>query len=582
MTKENRFGGLQAKLAEQMQDQAKDKAKTLRDRFIQKDEKPATELKNALEKSELYQIIIDPDLEPKEKAEKLSALLSFNEADLESNPERIAESKLVLAQLLSDFKEYNVNVMELIRDNPLSELGTDISKVFDKYHTLVGSRGNLDEKLKLIDEALGLHGGPEGLVTALLSAKDQEEERARLEIELNKSREEIERMTGDIRMMDSAVTELDRSIGNAESDRLLFFKSAKKEEIRADKERLRETRIQREAKNQDLSDKKTGFEAQTARYQTFLNDGNFQLHQKILDILDVGSPEFKAQIAELAQLTIDYINDTEIILSGSREQIAALLDRSQKVLTMIQNTGEHVDILLSGMNVAQDKNTEKLTEYKARSENLSGMEQMAHKKVETALNRHITETASGVKSSALLSQELSKTETAQVSFVGRLGEGLSEAEEQQLISVGSASMTGVATLSRVESFAAAVPGLIARGQYAKDAKYALGELNKEFERALSAKMAGNTSIANFTDTLREVREAMSDRNDVEINIAKQRKDLIDNLISETDRLSHVNQDALSIESRVNAELFGKPGSNDNGTKGGAPTLPTGAAYKMVI
>lgn len=579
-TAQNRFSGLQAKLAESARTDATDKARSLKDRFAQTDKKPEKELKSALEKSELYKIINDPDLEPKEKAEKLGELIKFSEADLEGDPERIAEAKAVLAQILINFKDYNVQVMELIRDNPLSELGTDIIEVFNKYHELVGGRKNLDEKLKLIDEALTLHGGPEGLVTALLSAKDKEQERIKLETSLNAARTEVESLTEELRASDSAVSVLDSAVTVGESDRLLLFKPAKKEEIRENKERLIKARIERDTKTSALAEKKTAFENQTTRYQTFLNDGEFQLHQKILEILDVGSPEFKAQIVALANLTIAYINDTENILNGSSKQIAAILDRSQKVLNSIQNTGEQVEILLNGINIAQGKNTEMLDAYKVKSEGLSGMELMAHKKIDTALNRHITETSSIFKSSALLSQELGKTETAQVAFVGRLQEGLSEAEEQQLISVGSASMTGVATLSRVESFAAAVPGLIAKGQYGQDAKYALGELNKEFERALAAKMAGNTSISNFTETLREVREAMSDRNDIEIDIAKQRKSFIDNMIAETERLSKVNQDALSIESRVNHELFGSKLSNDNA--GGAPVQPAGAALRMVI
>lgn len=582
MTKENRFGDLQAKLMNGTRDEVKDKARSLTERFGKKEEAAAPEIKHSLEKSEVYQILIDPMLEPKEKAEKIAQLLAFDETNLEANPERQAESKLVLAQLLSNFKDYNVSVMELIRDNPLSELGTDISVVFEKYHTLVGSRGALDEKLKLIDEALGLHGGPEGLVTALLSAKDKEIERAQMETALNLSRAEIERMTSDLRTLDSTVNELDSSVTIAESDRFLFFKTAKKEEVRQDKDLLREARIQRETSTAVVEEKKRVFEAQAGKYQAFLSDGDFQLHQRILEILDVGSPEFKAQIAALAELTIGYINDTETTLSGSEAQIKLLLERSQKVLTSIQNTGEHVSILLTGQNMAQDINTAKLQSYAAKTDGLTGMELMAHKKVETALNRHITETSSGVKSSALLSQEMGKTETAQVSYVGRLQEGLSEAEEQKLISIGSASMTGVATLSRVESFAAAVPGLIAKGQYAQDAKYALGELNKEFERALSAKIAGNTSITNFTETLRDVREAMSDRNDVEITIATQRKDLIERMIEETEKLSKVNEAALSIEGTVNKELFGKPEANDNPKKGGAGGAPAGSALRMAM
>ncbi len=578
--RENRFGGLKTQLAERTET-LKDTTR-LRERFGKSREQDNTQskLQTELTRSEMYKVLIDPDLEPKEKAEKIAALLTFNKEDLESNPQSIAENKAIITQLMTDFKNFNVQLMELIRDNPLSELGLDIDKVFAKYHDLVNGRSDLDEKLGQIDKALEDHGGFEGLVKALHSAKDKQIERDQMQAGLTASTGVVDGITGDIRGIDATIATLTATIAENESDTFLFFKGAKKAEIAEQRKRLEQAKIDREVKTIELTDKKGILQNDVAAYQSFLSDNDFQLHERILEILDVGSEGFKEQIRQLAQLTIDYIGDTDNILSGSKEQIALLLERGLKVLTMIQNTGEQSSILLEGLTIAQGRNGGILSELEHTKEGLSGIEALKHQKVSTALNQHITDTSSSVKSAALISQELGKTETSQVAFVGRLQEGLADAEEQHLVSVGSASMTGVATLSRVESFAAAIPGLIAKGQYAQDSRYALGELHKEFERALSAKMAGNSSITGFTDTLREIRESMQDRNDLDMQIATERKSLIDNMIAETDRLAKANESALSIEATVNKELYGTPASAATGGGGGG--VPKGAVLRMVM
>ena len=586
MANENRFGELQARLEKSQGDTDTGKSKSrLRERFSASEDNASP--KTAIEQSEFYQTLIDPDMEPEKKVEALAKLMTFDEESLEANPERIKEMKGVVAQLLSDFKQYNVDVLELIRDNPLSELGTDIKSVFDRYHDVVSSREGLDQKLELIDEALSRHGGPEGLVKALHTAKDKAEEKDLLKASLDAAREEVEKLRGEIRGVDGAVSVLTANISEAESDTFLFLKGAKKREIAADKRTLTDKKIEKEKLTADLGEKREVLATQTASYEAMLSDDDFMLHQKILEILDVGSPEFKKQISDLAQLTIDYVGDTEAILSGSREQIALLLERSQRVLNTIQNTGEHVHILLAAQNKAQEANTAILDGFEESTAAAVGLEAMKLDKKKSAVNRHISDTSSAVRSSALIGQELSKIETSQVAFVGRLHEGLSDAEEQQLVSTGSASMTGVATLSRVESLAAQIPGLIAKGQYAQDSEYALGELNKEFERALAAKISGNDSLASFTDVLKEVREAMRDRTDLDVQIAKQRKDLIDGMIQETEKLAEINREAQSIEGAVNRELYGKDDKSDDkdlsgGGSGGAPGAPKGAALRMVI
>jgi len=134
-------------------------------------------------------------------------------------------------------------------------------------------------------------------------------------------------------------------------------------------------------------------------------------------------------------------------------------------------------------------------------------------------------------------------------------EGLADAIEQQMLAVGSAAVSGNNTLMRVEGLATFVQSVITKGQYTRESEEALGELAKEMERALMGRMAKNASITDLNAALKEMTDAIDSKNDVVLEIAEDRKKLIDRLIEQFADLARANEDALAIEATVNKRLY---------------------------
>ncbi len=549
-----RFAGLKAQMAAAAE--TRGETTTGLGRFKRREtvEQDNTTTKSAVEETAVFKILNDSSLDPKEKAQKVAELLFFNEEDLEANATAVAENQAMVAQLLADFVEHNKQSIMLTRDNPLSELRTGIRDVFEKYHTLVQGREDLKEKLTAIDEIISKHGGPEGLITALLNAKTKEAEKKEMDDAVRAESERVSALTSDVRDLDRSTSVLRATIEEQESDRLLFLKGEKKRQIAAQKEE----RIQKEAdlaiKRQDLAAANEALSAKTVKLDTFMATEDYQLHQKILGILDIGTDEFKGKLTDLSNVTLGYIDDTSATLAGVRAQLEKLLGRVTGVHTLTQNTAENVAILIEGQEMAQRHNATKMQEIES-SEVGGGVEGMKREKKLRALHQHVSAVEKTTQSTASVSGELGKVQVSLTNFKDQMQEGLADSIEQQMLAVGSAAMTGNATLMRIESLATFVQGLVTKGQYMSEAQHFLGDMAKEMERSLMSRMAKNEGLRGVADVLKEMTDAMDDRNDVVLELAKDRKGLIDRLIDQSKELARVNQDALGIESEINREVY---------------------------
>ena len=140
----------------------------------------ATSAQTEIENTEAFQVLTDASLDPEQKIDRLTELLTFDENDLDTNVQHINENRAIVAALLADFTFHNKESIELVRDNPLSHLRSGIKDVFEEYHILVIDRADLKAKLELIDELIEQKGGPQGLIDAMLAARDKEVEKNQL------------------------------------------------------------------------------------------------------------------------------------------------------------------------------------------------------------------------------------------------------------------------------------------------------------------------------------------------------------------------------------------------------------------
>ncbi len=526
--------------------------------------------------SEIFKTLADSSLDPKEQAEKIAELLYFNEEDLEANGKSVAENQAMVAELLRKFIEHNKESLALTRDNPLSELRTGIRSVFDEYHIIDTDRSGIKDKMTLIDDIIKKYGGPEGLIKALLSAKDKEIEKKALDDAIAEARSKVESLTGDVRGLDARSQVLATAIATDESDPLLFFKAEKKRKLSEDRRERAKLEADLQIKREDLTSATTTLTEKSSALQSFVSTEDYQIHEQILGVLDIGTDDFKQKLMNLAEVTMSYIDNTSDILEGIRMQLGKLLDRAVDVHTMTQNTVEHTAILLEAQQMAQKHNTTRMQELEAE-EVTGGVAGMKKEKKLRALHQHISSLERTTQSTASVSGELGKVQIGLTNFKDQMQEGLADSIEQEMLATGTAAMNGNATAMRMESLATFVQGLVAKGLYMREAENYLGEMAKEMERSLSSRVAKNEGIRNVADILKEMTDAMDEKNDIVLEVATQRKELIERLINQTRELGRTNEEALAIESEVNRKLYDAPEVDEvkgGQPVGGAPSAPT--------
>lgn len=517
---------------------------------------------SALEQTEAFNILTDASLSPEQKIAKLTALLSFSETDLEGNVTRLEENRAIVSALLADFTQHNKESIELVRDNPLSHLRTGIKDVFEDYHKLVGDRSDLKEKLELIDQLIDSKGGPQGLIDAMLTARDKELEKIALEDAMRGATQTVEGLSEKIRIANAEVKALTRAIETDEKDAFLFFKGAKKRLLTQRRERRTQKEAEIEKTTVDLEDANTSLTQHSDAFQAFIDTDDWRINQKILEILDIGNEDFISRVKALSTLTLKYIDDTEETLTGVRTQLESLLSRVTGVHTLTHNTKENVTVLLDAQQQSQEANAKMLRQFDSESE-ATGLDALTRDKKKRALNQHISAIDKTIQSTASVAGELGKIESSLTNFKDQMEEGLADAIEQQMLAVGSAAVSGNNTLMRVEGLATFVQSVITKGQYTRESEEALGDLAKEMERALMGRMAKNASIKDLNSALKEMADAIDVKNDVVLEIAEERKALIDKLIDQSENLARANEEALAIEATVNKKLY----ADDDGAQG---------------
>jgi len=361
-TPKDRFEAVRERLKEtKNQGEIKSQKKDRKSRLSQSESKTSAQAE--IENTQAFKILTDASLDPQQKIAQLTALLTFNEEDLDGNVDRLNENRAIVAALLADFTQHNKESIELVRDNPLSYLRTGIKDVFEEYHGLVGHRSDLKEKLELIDELIEQKGGPQGLIDAMLQARDKEIEKNALEKALNEATGKVETLNTNLTGLNSQVLALGNAIAVDEKDPFLFFKGEKKRLLTRRRESKTEHEAEIEVAKVSLNEAEATLADSTTAYADFVDTDDWRINQKILDILDIGNEEFIERVKALSDLTLSYIDNTEETLNGVRNQLESLLQRVTGVHTLTHNTKENVIVLLDAQQQAQKNNAQALRAF---------------------------------------------------------------------------------------------------------------------------------------------------------------------------------------------------------------------------
>ena len=502
-----------------------------------------------MSENQIYEILENETLSAEEMENKLIEMLSLDTSSIENveqNFEQIKHLKNLVKQVLNQFAEHNKKSIELTRDNPLSKLSSGIKEVFENYHVMSEGREGLKSTLKTVDGMLKDLGGEEQLVAAMLNAKSKAKE-------LGKLTEKTKISFDTFKRSKVVLTEFNRQL-STENNKLReltsgFFSFLKSSEIEETKKEISRLKQKKEESLSLYTEADAKYKVISEKLSKLKSSKDFAIHEKILEILDIGDESFKTRLAELAGVTLQYIDDTQLILTQVRDQLEMLLTDVSESLDVNINIRERVTILSSALMKANDKSIDNLSAFKeSNKDEDSSLAKLENEKLTRIADSYISEIADTMTSTGMINSEVQKIEVVIMSLRDQLKNGLLDANEQLLISVNNATASGMVMMNKAQTLGTLAQSVVAKGQYMKEAEETFGDLADEFKSQLAVRAGRNNTLDSMTDVLHTISEALEDTNDDSVQLITDQRDLIKDLNDGVDRLKEAAQTARSLQS----------------------------------
>lgn len=503
--------------------------------------------------TEIFKILVDNSIDSHTAVDQIANLMVFNFEDTENESQFAAlrEVRLIIAALIQDFTEQSKQSIQMTRDNPLSELTKSIRSVFENYHSLVKGRESLKGRLELIQGFLEQEGNDEQrLLRALSDAQQKKEEKDRLQVVADGAEGELGKASDALEVLQTRAAQLEAKL--AEGKPGFFAGRARKDEYKRWIRELPELAIRVEEERQKVSKATAEFEAADRVLKAFIGDNNFELYEQILEILDIGNDDFKAELQQIANQTLQYIEDTNNTLTGVRDQLSKLLLNVKRNLDVNVNTSEKLNILQKALNQAQDQNAKayQAFEQEAAAPAIEGVDEFESKRIKQRSTEFITEMSSNSTSATEIAGNMATHQTTLRQLREDLESGVSNADSQLLKAVSTSAATGQTMLQRTERLAAMSQKIVADSMYEQEMSDAFNSVVQDFKGNLEGQLRRNSEIGGFTDLVQNLTEALDAKNDAAIQIATEQQDLVERLSASVSELERANQRSSEIKTEI--------------------------------
>jgi len=519
---------------ETKQDTRKDRLSKYRRKTSKKNEAKHEVKVIDLTDNAVYAILEDNTIPFDERMEKIVEMLVVDldsKEAVEVSQQNITYAKDIVRELLSRFTAHNRKSIEFTRDNPLSKLKESMQEVFDNYHKISEGRADLKGKLGTVDDLIASIGGEDKLVVALVEAKTREKDREVKEGILADSSASLRNERLEHNELNRELIEANQDEASSQGKFLSSLRPGVQAEIKEAKERKKQLNKKIAANEMEITEAESAEETARLELVALTESEEFKVHEQITEILDIASPEFKAQLTDLANATLQYIDDTENVMTQVRDQLEQLMEDVDNGLDVNVNIREQVAILSQALVQASDKSAQKLSTFKKETAegDASSLAKLEKDKIARAGDTFVSETTSTMASVTMISSEVQKIEVVLLSLRDQLSDGLSDADEQLLMATTTASASGMVMLNRAQTLGTLAQAIISKGQYMNEAEETFGQLTNEFERSLAVKAGRNNTIASLTAVIADITEAMDDKNSIAVEIAMDRRVLVSDL-----------------------------------------------------
>ena len=509
--------------------------------------------------NKVFAVLEDSSIPFDERMQQIVEMLTVdleNKESVEASQENITYVKNIVKELLNRFTAHNRKSIEFTRDNPLNQLKESMQKVFDNYHTISEGRADLKGKLGTVDDLIRDLGGEDKLVIALLESKTREKDRVQkmefMQEKVAESRQERikhNELTRELIEIEAGEIELNDSF-------MAAFRPGVQADLKTTRERKSALNVKLATADEAIQSAEAAEETSREELEKLTESEDYKVHVQITEILDIASPEFKEQLTYLANATLQYIDDTQNVMTQVRDQLEQLMGDVDSGLDVNVNIREQVAILSQALSQASDLSAKKLSKFKkeSKTDGTSPLARLEKDKIARAADIFVSETTSTMASVTMISSEVQKIEIVLLSLRDQLSDGLADADEQLLMATTTASASGMVMLNRAQTLGTLAQAIISKGQYMNEAEETFGQLTNEFERSLAVKAGRNDTIASLSSVIEDITAAMDDKNDVAIDIAVERRVLVNNLQDTIDELRKTAENSREIESIVNEQI----------------------------
>lgn len=503
--------------------------------------------------TQIFKILVDNSIDSETAVEKIAALMTFDFSDSENEAqfEALQEVRLIIAALIEDFTEQSKESVQMTRDNPLSELTSSIRSVFENYRQLVKGRENLRSKLEIIQGFLDQEGNDEQrLLRALSDAQEKKEEKDRLQAKADNAEAYLTTVSDQLEAVQARATQVEQTLAQGKPG--FFAKRAVKDEYKRLVAEQPQLAIRVEEERQKVTKASAEFESADRTLKAFVGDNNFELYEQILEILDIGNDDFKEDLRNIANQTLQYIEDTNRTLTGVRDQLSKLLKDVKRNLDVNVNTSAKLNILQQALNKAQDANAFAYQKFEKEAESpaIEGVDEFETKRIKQRSTEFITEMSSNATSTTEIAGNMATHQTTLRQLREDLETGVANADSQLLKAVSTSAATGQTMLQRTERLAAMSQKIVADSMYEQEMQDAFHSVVQDFKGNLEDQLRRNSEINGFTELVNNLTEALDAKNDAAIQIATEQQDLVEKLSASVQELERANQRSSEIKTEI--------------------------------
>lgn len=548
--------------------------------------------------SEVYKVFSDESISNKDKISKIAEMLSvdFTDSDIEDKEEALNVVKAIMKDLANQIYQVNDEQLAIIEGSPLSDLQDSYADTFRKYDDLGELRSEIEstlntvksmmeetssvyaEKIKeeLYEPRSGMTVSKEqALIYALQQAQREKDEKVELEEKIEAANAELTPLQTAKTKAEDAVRLAERDVSTAQTSFGWGNKQGRINDATKALEKAEKELKDAEVALEEASKEKTDAEARLEE----INE-NFEMHEKVLDILNITNPEFIEKFKTLVQMTREVNDDTQEILEGVSNELEKSLKQTITTLNAAKSIFADLIVVQAAIEEAEDVSIEARDQFvdadvapEGSTEVRTDFQAMFRDEVLSRGENYLKNLKRTSDNAESFRANVEQTRTTLESQRTSWEENLFDVQTDMMDHATGAGFSASTIIHAIQNLAILTQKSFAKGKNDAELEKALKTFRQQNEQMLLAIKGRNDSLgskARQMDVLAGIRETTDS---FMSELEEQRDEIVADLAEQVDRLHKVTVDS---EKSAEAPSKGQEAAKKNAATASKPKQKPGA------